>query len=102
MRVPAYYAATVAGDGANSATSAAASALSVTIVTFHPSLVHTRALASATSELARFIRTVSVSFSATISNDMRVPLCSAGRGSPVCLAAVRRRCVHIGGNQPHD
>jgi hypothetical protein len=41
-----------------------------TIVTFHPSLAHTRALATAISELFRFMVTVSLSLSATISNAM--------------------------------
>jgi hypothetical protein len=40
------------------------------MVTFHPSLAHTRALAIAISELFLFILTVSLSFSATISNRM--------------------------------
>jgi hypothetical protein len=53
-----------------SPTRGGASSSVATIVTLHPSLVHTRALATAMSELSRFILTVSLSLSATISKAM--------------------------------
>ena len=43
------------------------------MVTFHPSLAHTRALAIAISELFRCMVTVSLSLFATISNAMKFP-----------------------------
>jgi hypothetical protein len=58
-----------AADRENSSTNHRALS-STTMVTFHPSLAHTRALAIAISELSRFILTVSLSLSATISNRM--------------------------------
>src|SRR6188768_3489490 len=61
--------ATAGSAGGPSSRVAAASSLT-TILTVHPSLAHTRALAIAISELLRFMVTVSKSRSATISNAM--------------------------------